>query len=455
VKKPAAKKRTAAQAKQRIEKQLLDALKKGEMPNYCRNCGAIETAVWRKVKVDCATENSAENDQQDNSDSNKSVDKDGQVLLCNPCGLWFSTHKAMRPQELWDSKKEKDDTSSRKRKKSTATPAPQQDNQPSEPCTEPIVVPDEDDLPLANRAFFEIRKRAAMTPKGNRTLKDINPEWNAAIVAAQRHAQSSPVQGSAISPIEIDGIAEGQPSPRRLLFTPRGGNVRKVSGGPALVPKVTDSGADSAEQSDKENVSPDEPVDGSEIVCPTTPVKNLPTPLEPRTPLRSVSKTIGLTTPSPWKSSLFGSGKLTNNNGSPATPERRLAKSQQQRNSLSPTADLLERLLAESNPDDILSFDMDDDFWTTGIPTDPAMPSSPPRQFDLLKDHNSILGFEGGDWSEIVTSSSPSGLNFDVEDAEGAGKEGVVGPVVDLSAFIGEALAHVASSSASDGNTSS
>ncbi|KAF8425101.1 hypothetical protein EV426DRAFT_518176, partial [Tirmania nivea] len=181
-------------AKERIEAQLREALKEGKMPNYCGNCGAIETPTWRRVSL---------------KDESGDPEKDQNILLCNPCGLWHATKKSMRPPGLWDSKKDdgppKRPRNNRKRK---ATGAPQtnipqdpeyhaQLPQQMAPMSEPIVIEDGDDVPM-------IQARRAKTPGAGHSVTIEG--WAEMVRNSQRRIQSSPVKrdGTMNSPIELD-----------------------------------------------------------------------------------------------------------------------------------------------------------------------------------------------------------------------------------------------------------
>jgi hypothetical protein len=74
--------RAKLRPKERIERDLADALTNGEVPNYCENCGTVRTSTWRRTK-----------------------DGSRDFLLCNPCGLWYRTKKTMRPEVLWNARK--------------------------------------------------------------------------------------------------------------------------------------------------------------------------------------------------------------------------------------------------------------------------------------------------------------------------------------------------------------
>ncbi|KAG4305035.1 hypothetical protein PORY_001710 [Pneumocystis oryctolagi] len=64
----------------RVEMNLLKSIQEGKIPNYCNNCGTIKTVSWRRVKT---------------------TDDRPEETLCNPCGVWWSSHKSMRPSYLW------------------------------------------------------------------------------------------------------------------------------------------------------------------------------------------------------------------------------------------------------------------------------------------------------------------------------------------------------------------
>lgn len=52
----------------------------------CENCGITQSQVWRRTKLDT---------------------DDKEVMLCNPCGLWYRNKKEMRPIHLFPSEKQK------------------------------------------------------------------------------------------------------------------------------------------------------------------------------------------------------------------------------------------------------------------------------------------------------------------------------------------------------------
>ncbi|KAJ5973508.1 hypothetical protein N7481_010718 [Penicillium waksmanii] len=117
---------SSKQAK-RIQTRLECAVREGQMPPYCENCGSIETPTWRRAwsREFDGDENLAKSmmvsehhllwevvDKDDNDQVTKFkiykktlLEEDNdyiQVLLCNPCGLWLFKAKSMRPENKWN-----------------------------------------------------------------------------------------------------------------------------------------------------------------------------------------------------------------------------------------------------------------------------------------------------------------------------------------------------------------
>ncbi|KAH8668017.1 hypothetical protein BGZ60DRAFT_41851 [Tricladium varicosporioides] len=117
------------QKRNQIRNKLEEALKKGELPPFCSNCGAIETPTWRKAwsqdhqgipgyyeysddpgRVTCVNILTRDDQGQPLSyqiikkflaPADKSEDFK-EYLLCNPCGIWMSKYKSQRPEAKWE-----------------------------------------------------------------------------------------------------------------------------------------------------------------------------------------------------------------------------------------------------------------------------------------------------------------------------------------------------------------
>lgn len=69
----------------RAIKSLYEAVAEGEASLFCQNCGKVDPSTWRRIKT-IPTSSSGE---------------EKEYLLCNPCGLWYSSKRTMRPSHLW------------------------------------------------------------------------------------------------------------------------------------------------------------------------------------------------------------------------------------------------------------------------------------------------------------------------------------------------------------------
>lgn len=125
-----------------IQMRLDQAIKSGQVPPYCENCGSIETPTWRRAwsKEFTGTEQDANEMMKDKDNSwlfFEPVERDAndqvckfkiykktiadsenewvQILLCNPCGLWLHKFKYPRPENKWN--KQSSENGSKKKKK--------------------------------------------------------------------------------------------------------------------------------------------------------------------------------------------------------------------------------------------------------------------------------------------------------------------------------------------------
>ena len=280
---------SGAQRRKIIEQRMHDAVAKGEMPQYCVHCGAIETPTWRKLYfriVDGkpgpldSVEDEGEtiavaplewNDAGDVSKFiiRKSMKKAGrdmagpgfeEVIICNPCGLWFKKNRNMRPKDKWG--KKSGPRRSRKHRLGEIGRATDSVEPESEAFFTDAMMPEDvmseaiAEAPLSPRvvASMETQQRSMDRPRSYSVqvsqVTGTTSQWDAARLDAelQRAIQSSPgrSQGSQASPIEI----ELTPKPtRRMLFpSPRKeGQVKGVDDHPSVDKSVSPVGSDKQE----------------------------------------------------------------------------------------------------------------------------------------------------------------------------------------------------------------
>ncbi|RAL64794.1 hypothetical protein DID88_001391 [Monilinia fructigena] len=111
-----------------IRQKLENALRNGQMPQYCENCGAIETPTWRRAwSQECqgapGYHEYSEEPGRVTAINILSRDESGlptsyllikkalaagedqkqykAFSLCNPCGIWMSKYKSQRPEAKW------------------------------------------------------------------------------------------------------------------------------------------------------------------------------------------------------------------------------------------------------------------------------------------------------------------------------------------------------------------
>ena len=136
--KPKGKRRSKWDKEKRIASQqskLTDSISMGRLPPYCEVCGAIETPTWRKAYAKKHSGSHAAvvisrepggvvcyevlETNEDGSTKLFRIFKKTlletdygfvDILLCNPCGLWLVNRNKLRPKELWNAVKPKDDS---------------------------------------------------------------------------------------------------------------------------------------------------------------------------------------------------------------------------------------------------------------------------------------------------------------------------------------------------------
>lgn len=263
-----------------IQQRLQESLNKGEMPQFCTHCGAIETPTWRKMylkEVDGKPSPLDEAEGEGETIGVEPLEFEGQngevsrflirksmkktkenppgknfkeVTVCNPCGLWFNKTRSMRPSNRWG---RKSGTRRPKRKQNAdgsdlpATDGPEPQSEaffsempgPDDANIDPDLSGENQstgcgsdgrqseerqpsDVPLGGaRGGADVQRAPNTRPRSNslqltRPRSVSNASQRGGALA--RAVQSSPVRfvGSQESPIEIEEIT---PKPiRRLLF---------------------------------------------------------------------------------------------------------------------------------------------------------------------------------------------------------------------------------------------
>ncbi|KAI1074128.1 hypothetical protein F5B20DRAFT_468547 [Whalleya microplaca] len=258
--------------RQAIRQKLEEAIAGGQMPSFCRNCGALQTPTWRKIwrqehkgvpayheyseKPGHVTAiNILERDDEGKPTLYEMIKKSlgttddknnwSQILLCNPCGIWFSKFKGHRPPEKWEKDEQRLSQTRKKRangsgpsrvKKSRTKSDAQSDaqmNLTSEAClpTDPLgpldgsLSPQGTGVDTSNEAQQQGYASNNGSGKGRMpTNPDVRREGST-------HSQgSTPSKGAGTpdSPITFD---DGLRGTRRLLFpSPRKDGEQKILG---------------------------------------------------------------------------------------------------------------------------------------------------------------------------------------------------------------------------------
>lgn len=279
---------SGAQRRKIIEQRMHDAVAKGEMPQYCVHCGAIETPTWRRLYFKVVEGKPGPLDSVEDEGETiavsplewddagevvkfiirKSMKKAGkdaagpgfeEVVICNPCGLWFKKNRDMRPKDKWG--KKSGPRKSRKNRLGEIGLATDSVEPESEAFFTDAMMPEEGpsdvvagaDLVPQATTDTESHQMAPGRPRSYSMQAHKRPEgtsdWNATQLdaALQRAIQSSPgrFQGSQDSPIEIEELTP-RPTRRMLFPSPRkDGQVKSVDD------KASDK-SNSPEESDKQ-----------------------------------------------------------------------------------------------------------------------------------------------------------------------------------------------------------
>lgn len=259
---------SGAQRRKIIEQRMHDAVAKGEMPQYCVHCGAIETPTWRRLYFKIVEGKPGPLDSVEDEGETiavaplewdeageiskfiirKSMKKAGkdaagpgfeEVIICNPCGLWFKKNRDMRPKDKWG--KKSGPRKSRKNRMGEIGIATDSVEPESEAFFADGIMPEDGaseaifEAPQAT-AHLEIQHMPSNRPRSHsmqaQQRMESTAQWdsNQLDAALQRAIQSSPgrFQGSQDSPIEIEELTP-RPTRRMLFPSPRkDGQVKAV-----------------------------------------------------------------------------------------------------------------------------------------------------------------------------------------------------------------------------------
>ncbi|KAI4939994.1 uncharacterized protein J4E92_001281 [Alternaria infectoria] len=263
---------SGAKRKRVIKDRLDAAIRKGEMPPHCVNCGEIDTVTWRKaytrvengtpkdieLSTDTAStdiiayeviESSSEDAEpkyrifknnltREDKDimAAKSSEAFEELNLCNPCGLWLIKKFSMRPQKVWDRAAR---LANRKRQQKAGSRSKSMTG--GDDLMSDAIMPESDAAMPAeqDQAASSIDRPVDGTmapPAVAPSRGELDPEE--AKAAFERAIESSPagVRGSKTSPIDIDQDLTPKPT-RRLLFpSPRKQGRRKTLADPPPAP---------------------------------------------------------------------------------------------------------------------------------------------------------------------------------------------------------------------------
>ncbi|KAI1462356.1 hypothetical protein F4805DRAFT_452891 [Annulohypoxylon moriforme] len=241
--------------RQTIKQKLEEAIAQGQAPSFCYNCGAIQTPTWRKIwrqvrtgvppyhelsdMPGCATAFNVLSRDSSNQPTSYEIfkkslgteSKNGWtgVLLCNPCGLWFTKFQQHRPSDKWEkdesrlsqTRKKRPNGSGQPRSKKARTKSDTQTTLTSEAFlpTDPLG-PLDGPTPLEDVATVP----ASQPQHQGETIEEANRQGSTHSRASS-HSRGS---GTFNSPIAVD---DDLGETRRVLFpSPRKEGEQRVLG---------------------------------------------------------------------------------------------------------------------------------------------------------------------------------------------------------------------------------
>ncbi|KAL7625064.1 hypothetical protein AAE478_004278 [Parahypoxylon ruwenzoriense] len=259
--------------RQLIKMKLEEAVSRGQLPSFCRNCGALQTPTWRKIwkqehrgmptyheyseKPGHVTAiNVLERDDEGTPTLYEVIKKSlgptdsksawAEILLCNPCGIWFSKFKAHRPPEKWDKDEQRLSQTRKKRANGTGLPRAKKartksdakTNLTSEPClpTDPFGPLDESLSPKesAVEPISHVQQQGDAVVAKDSAKGGERPNLGAKCQGSTHSRGSTRSGGSGTpgTPIALDDDLGGT---RRILFpSPRKDGEQKILGDVAV-----------------------------------------------------------------------------------------------------------------------------------------------------------------------------------------------------------------------------
>lgn len=314
---------TGAKRSKQVQARLEQAIRAGEVPPFCENCGSIETPTWRRSwsQEVVGSEQLAKDMMNDlNMLFWESMERGPlndvikfkiykktlahedkgwtQVLLCNPCGLWLQKCKQMRPENKWNKQPAektgvKKKRSSRNRKQSggplskpstrsrskapmhgvaASSPAPTEASSVhADEGATPNIENDQDDDP----EDYPNKKRRANSAEPPRSTESIRSRWEGqdAMEALRRAIQSSPARNMETRTVNVPAdTATLTPKPvRRALFpaSQKDGPLKELDASfvntcsPRRSPRIASRGDKPPHQKENEDPTPqDDDLDG-------------------------------------------------------------------------------------------------------------------------------------------------------------------------------------------------